>query len=43
MTVINLDDEGFVNKVDDQYFWAAFGDVEAIELADDPVKSQSAF
>ena len=27
MTIINLDQKGFVNKIGDQFFWATFEDV----------------
>ncbi len=31
VTVINLDDEGFINKLEDNFFWAAFEDISEIE------------
>lgn len=31
LTIINLDEKGFVNKRDGELFWATFDDVEKIE------------
>gem|GEM_PF-4249349 len=32
LAVINLDDEGFVNRIRSEEFWSTFDDVENVEL-----------
>ncbi len=34
MTIINLDQKGFVNKVGDEFFWATFEDVANVQPFD---------
>jgi hypothetical protein len=36
MTIVNLDDEGFVNKIDGELFWSTFDDVENVEPLSTP-------
>lgn len=32
VTVTNLDDEGFVHQVGDEFFWSTFEDVSQVQL-----------